>query len=82
MRKTTTAVLVSAACLMSAGVAMAQTPQGGATLAGGNNGADAKADATMKAGEMHSPSGSPSAPVAHGQSTEHPDGKMRANKNF
>ncbi len=67
--------------LIGAGAALAE-PKDGTTLAGGNNGADAKADSTMKAGGGMENKGSPAAPVAPGQSTEHPDGKMRAQKNF
>ena len=58
---------------------------GGATLAGGDNGAAAKADTNAKAqtpSQGDASKGSAAATPAPGQSTEHSDGTMRAKKNF
>ena len=72
------------ATALAASPVLAETT-GGATLAGGDNGAAAKADANA---QVQTPSqgdtskGSPAATPAPGQSTEHSDGKMRAHKNF
>ena len=81
MHKTFAAAGFAAAVLVAAGAAVAE-PQSGTTLAGGDNGAKAKTSSTVKTDEGMGNKGSPAAPVAPGQSTEHPDGKMRSQKNF
>ena len=80
LRTITIAGLLAGAALV--GTAQAE-PTDGTTLAGGDNGAAAKADSTAKTQSgMSATKGAPSAATAPGQSTEHPDGKMRGNKEF
>ena len=83
-RFTTIAAAVAFATVLGTVPVFAETT-GGATLAGGDNGAAAKADANAKAQTPlpgDASKGSPAATPAPGQSTEHSDGAMRAKKNF
>ena len=83
MNKNTLAAITLALGMVStASMALAQSAEG-TTLAGEDNGANAKASETGKTAEQGATkSGSPSAQPGPGQSTEHSDGTMRAKKNF
>ena len=82
MRISKLTMMLAGGIVLVTTAAFAQTPTGGTTLAGGNNGANAKMSSTMGSDRSTAKSGSPSAMAGHGSSTEHSNGKMRGSKEF